>query len=657
METIISCGTTLLDTINHVLDFQKLNSLLEEDIRLARRGIGHMDAGEERNIIQTTVDGQKSDIDLSGLVQDIVDGVCLGSDFQRSMAHAAGGSPLSDVVSREDGSQVTVIIDIDHRDDGWVFFAHPAALKRVINNIAGNAMKYTETGWVRVRLRAEDMEPDSQGNKRAMIKLSVSDSGKGISREFLKTKLFTPFSQQNPLAAGAGLGMSIVRQITDVMDGKIDVKSQVGKGTKVTVSVPLIHRVVPLRLNLNPSQRIDNAFEVRRLTVGMKIRMVGFQTFLQTQTCCRMADAANFLRNSIERYVTVHFDMSILDESQGLDDADIIIANEGEGEDDVLRELGAGNAPVIVLCSHPPADGGESRFAGRVSTFVCKPCGPNKFARAMAFCLEQMETRDDASEYDTANEDFSVYSDGEDEDDEDDAANESLSMSSSITPSTPPSSNAIDSFFANEPAHWRSPSRNTASETSSSSSRSVSRRISIHPPSPRQQQHMAKHAPTLPGTLILPIPDMASKNPSVLAVEDNKINLMLLVTFLRKNGYPFDTAVDGLEALEKVKAKEGGYDIILMDLRKSTHSARLPTNRPLTTNRNAGHVGDRIDARNPAVSSGGSGPENKAELYRRSDGTRHGQRPARGVLGRSGLVHGQAGQFSGTGEDFVREDE
>ena len=60
--------------------------------------------------------------------------------------------------------------------------------------------------------------------------------------------------------------------------------------------------------------------------------------------------------------------------------------------------------------------------------------------------------------------------------------------------------------------------------------------------------------------------------PSVLTVEDNRVNQMLLTTYLRKKGYPFEQAVDGLDALNKVKekAKNGGvYDVILMDLRMS----------------------------------------------------------------------------------------
>ena len=43
--------------------------------------------------------------------------------------------------------------------------------------------------------------------------------------------------------------------------------------------------------------------------------------------------------------------------------------------------------------------------------------------------------------------------------------------------------------------------------------------------------------------------------------------MMLLTTYLKKNGFKFDKAVDGLEALEQVKATEHAYDVVLMDLR------------------------------------------------------------------------------------------
>lgn len=53
--------------------------------------------------------------------------------------------------------------------------------------------------------------------------LTVADSGEGISREYLKNNLFTPFVQENPTLFGMGLGISIVRQIVGELNGSIDV--------------------------------------------------------------------------------------------------------------------------------------------------------------------------------------------------------------------------------------------------------------------------------------------------------------------------------------------------------------------------------------------------------------------------------------------------
>ncbi|KAA8893841.1 hypothetical protein FN846DRAFT_895618 [Sphaerosporella brunnea] len=520
VDTVVSCGRTLLDTINHVLDFQKLNSLSNTERRPSAGGdaaaaakavadpaaIGKPGAGAKYT--------QMVDTDLGALVQDIIEGVCLGSEFQSSAAPVVGmpETPVTQqqLLQREDGSQITVILDIDHRRDGWVFLTHPAALKRVINNIAGNAMKYTDAGWVRVRLRADEMEADAHGNPRAMVRISVSDSGKGISREFLKTKLFTPFSQENPLAAGAGLGMSIVRQIVEVLRGKIDVKSQVGKGTKVTVSVPLLHRVpgVPAALNLNAQLKRGSN------TAGLKLGVKGFKRFVKTKRLCPTGEAANFLRASIERYARDYFGMRVLRDDDAADQADIVIVNETpdeEGQAAVLESLAGGTAPVIVLCGHPPMDGGASRFYGRAATFVRKPCGPKKLEKAMAFCLEeilrgQQQQLCTDTDYETAQESCSTDSD----DDDDDEQRLTRSTSSTLTtPSTPPIPG---------PDSWL----------------------------PKEEKQL----------------------PRILAVEDNKINLMLLTTFLKRKGYPFEVAADGLEALQKVKAteKKGGYDVILMDL-------------------------------------------------------------------------------------------
>ena len=74
-----------------------------------------------------------------------------------------------------------------------------------------NAFKYTGKGWVRVQRKAQDLPAESDGTKKSKVMLTVSDSGRGISLEFIKTKLFVPFSQENMYVSGTGLRMSIVR--------------------------------------------------------------------------------------------------------------------------------------------------------------------------------------------------------------------------------------------------------------------------------------------------------------------------------------------------------------------------------------------------------------------------------------------------------------
>ncbi|KAF8244946.1 hypothetical protein K440DRAFT_427065 [Wilcoxina mikolae CBS 423.85] len=408
-------------------------------------------------------------------------------------------------------------------------------------------MKYTESGWVRVRLRADEISGDEHGNRRAMVKISISDSGKGISRSFLKTKLFTPFSQENPLAPGAGLGMSIVRQIVGTMDphSKIDVKSQVGKGTKVIVQIPMIYRPKP---SANPD--VD---DIRSRVRGMRVRMIGFETSAYTAP---KGEAANLLRGSVVRYAKDYLGLEVLKDTATVE-PDIIIANEIT--DDILQQIQSlgQKLPIILLCCHPPMDGGSSQLSGHISTFIRKPCGPRKFARAMAFCLGEMQKRSADSGYETAPE----FDDSEPCADNVDlrvGMTRSTSASShpdqdpatpAATPATtPPSITSldIDSFFGDELAAWRSDP-------------DVS--ITTIPDSEQLQLLPEKPPPPAPAVVDSPPP-----KPTVLAVEDNTINLMLLTTFLDKKGYKFDKAVDGLEALRKVKQKESGYDVILMDL-------------------------------------------------------------------------------------------
>ena len=127
-------------------------------------------------------------------------------------------------------------------DQGLDLRVHPAdlvlpahidrdALDRIVTNLVGNALKFTEEGGVTVTV---DATAD-------VVVLSIVDSGIGIAEEDLPS-LFLPFTQVSTGASrsheGTGLGLAIVRQLVDLLGGQIHVQSKVGTGTLVQVEVP-----------------------------------------------------------------------------------------------------------------------------------------------------------------------------------------------------------------------------------------------------------------------------------------------------------------------------------------------------------------------------------------------------------------------------------
>ncbi|KAK1018239.1 hypothetical protein LTR33_019403, partial [Friedmanniomyces endolithicus] len=95
-------------------------------------------------------------------------------------------------------------------------------------NLVGNALKYTEHGHVETRLETiSALRARASGVKLGEhILLQVTDTGRGISRDFLKHRLFVPFAQENNLSVGTGLGLSLVRQLAESLGGIIDVGSE-----------------------------------------------------------------------------------------------------------------------------------------------------------------------------------------------------------------------------------------------------------------------------------------------------------------------------------------------------------------------------------------------------------------------------------------------
>jgi len=104
----------------------------------------------------------------------------------------------------------------------------PGRLRQILFNLVGNAIKFTTRGTIAVQITRSD------GDHWV---LQVADTGRGIAPED-QARLFEPFYRAGP-QAGAGLGLSIVSHLVTLMNGKIEVSSEVDRGTCIQVVLPL----------------------------------------------------------------------------------------------------------------------------------------------------------------------------------------------------------------------------------------------------------------------------------------------------------------------------------------------------------------------------------------------------------------------------------
>jgi signal transduction histidine kinase len=128
-------------------------------------------------------------------------------------------------------------LDVDGKlpDD---FVGDPTRLRQVLVNLLSNAVKFTEQGEISISLRAEAVN-----QRQAEVNISVADTGIGISAHD-QTRIFMPFTQVDATAArrqsGIGLGLAIASDLVHAMGGVLAVKSELGKGSEFSFSIPLV---------------------------------------------------------------------------------------------------------------------------------------------------------------------------------------------------------------------------------------------------------------------------------------------------------------------------------------------------------------------------------------------------------------------------------
>jgi two-component system sensor histidine kinase/response regulator len=185
-ETVHSCGDALMTILNDILDLSKIEA-------------GRLDL-------------EYVDFDVAALIEDV-------AELFASQAHAKGLELVTAI-----GDDVPAVVRGD-----------PGRIRQVLSNLLGNAIKFTSDGLVMVTATVDP----SEGNTTT-LHLQVDDTGIGLDGEHA-ARIFDPFTQADSTTTrqygGTGLGLTITRQLVELMGGECGVDSEVGVGSSFWCTV------------------------------------------------------------------------------------------------------------------------------------------------------------------------------------------------------------------------------------------------------------------------------------------------------------------------------------------------------------------------------------------------------------------------------------
>ena len=263
----------------------------------------------------------------------------------------------------------------------------PGRLKQIVTNLVGNAIKFTSEGGVRVGLR---MTPENQ------FAIDVIDSGIGMTDEQME-KIFAPFSQADTSTTrrfgGTGLGLSISKRFAEALNGRIDVSSETGRGSKFTVvlnvgppeELTLISadeaiKLAEPRFDTGTQWRFDNGHilvvddaKENRDLVTLVLQDVGLKV-----------STANNGKQGMERALAEDFDLVLMDMQMPVMDGYTATRN--------LRSQGY-DKPILALTAHAMKGSAQECLDAGCTDVVTKPIDFDVLQDRMAKQLPNLAKR------------------------------------------------------------------------------------------------------------------------------------------------------------------------------------------------------------------------------------------------------------------------
>jgi len=330
---------------------------------------------------------QRNGVSLLNLINDILD---LSKVESGKVELETVPMDLREVISRAmeviDGRAKTKGLDLKQSITPGVplyLTGDPNRLRQVMINLLGNSIKFTERGHLEVRV-----EQDPGDSRPGCLRFAVADTGIGIPKEKLGL-VFESFTQADNTTTrkygGTGLGLTISRQLVELMGGRIWVESQVGHGSTFFFTVKLGVQDDQSARTLSDGARLSTR-GLERNADGLRILLADdsadnrflILSYLKQSDCS--IELAENGQEAADKFRAGRFDVVLMDVEMPVKDGYAATREIRRYE----REAGLAATPVVALTAHAFADlADKSREAG-FTAHLTKPIRKATLLEALA---------------------------------------------------------------------------------------------------------------------------------------------------------------------------------------------------------------------------------------------------------------------------------
>ena len=264
--------------------------------------------------------------------------------------------------------ELNKIVNVEHKH----IITDSTKMQEILSNLISNAIKYTSAGG-KVTIDTRELPYDKEGY--TLIQTKVSDTGIGMSEEFLPS-LFELFTRERNTTLskipGTGLGMAIVKNLVDLMNGSIKVESELGKGSTFTITIP--HKIANkdyTNRNIESSHELDIDFKGKRILLAEDNEL---NAEITTTILSEMGFEVKAVEdgilcvNEIQHQLANTYDLILMD---------IQMPNmDGYKATDCIRHLSQpekANIPIIAMSANAFEEDKKKAFDVKMNDYITKP--------------------------------------------------------------------------------------------------------------------------------------------------------------------------------------------------------------------------------------------------------------------------------------------